>query len=258
MRADVGGPATRGVSGGVVELSRRALLVGAVGAAGAVVLPGTSWAAVSSRVADHPADAALPWMETTYDLVLRENLTPPAAARIYAYTGIAMYEAPWRGCRRPVPGWPADRVGPDRSAAAQGAGRLAERSCLVGRARAAPAAAVGGAGYPAGAGRGGSDALAAGRRGLRGRVPAGGARRAVGRHLAAWMARDGHAGRRAAVRADRCGAPTGSRRRRTSGRRSSRTGRRCGRWCCGRRTRWRRRRMSRSRRIRCRRSVSRR
>jgi hypothetical protein len=36
---------------------------------------------------------ALRWVETTYDLVLRENLSPPAAARVYAHTAIAMYEA---------------------------------------------------------------------------------------------------------------------------------------------------------------------
>ncbi len=196
MRADVGGPATRGVSGGVVELSRRALLVGAVGAAGAVVLPGTSWAAVSSRVADHPADAALRWMETTYDLVLRENLSPPAAARIYAHTGIAMYEALVAGMpdRLPLAGqltalrptgpvrhreqvdWPSALV----TAAAHVQRTLLPMAAPGTRPALDTAEAI---------------ALAARRRHVpAGRVEAGVAHgRAIGRHLAAWTARDGYA-----------------------------------------------------------------
>jgi hypothetical protein len=76
-------------------MSRRTVLVGALGAAAAVALPagGASAGPVTNVVGAHAPDVALDWVQTTYDLVLGENLSPPAAARTYAYTAIAMYEA---------------------------------------------------------------------------------------------------------------------------------------------------------------------
>jgi hypothetical protein len=85
--------------------TRRAVLAGAIGLAATVALPrGAALAAPpGATTADlHAADAALAWIQTTYDLVLAENLSPPAAARTYAYTAIAMYEAV-------VPGMPSHR-----------------------------------------------------------------------------------------------------------------------------------------------------
>jgi membrane-associated phospholipid phosphatase len=71
--------------------------------AGTAVLAGTTavsaWRAESAHaaplrpVAGHTADVARRWVATAYDLVLHENLSPPAAARAYAAVGIAMYEA---------------------------------------------------------------------------------------------------------------------------------------------------------------------
>ena len=75
--------------------NRRTLLLGAVGLGAATVLPGGT--AVAAALPPGPGrlapDSALRWTQTAYDLVLRENLTPPAAARTYAYAAIAMYEA---------------------------------------------------------------------------------------------------------------------------------------------------------------------
>ena len=76
-------------------VGRRAVLLGLVGAGAAATLP----AGVATAEALPPGpgrlapDVALRWTQTAYDLVLRENLTPPAAARTYAYAAIAMYEA---------------------------------------------------------------------------------------------------------------------------------------------------------------------
>ncbi|MGY1694237.1 vanadium-dependent haloperoxidase [Geodermatophilus sp. SYSU D00814] len=86
-------------------VSRRQVLLAALGTgAAAVALPRTAAAAPPSvpgpggvTVAGHLADEALSWVQTTYDLVLAENLSPPAAARVYAHTAIAMYEAAVRG-----------------------------------------------------------------------------------------------------------------------------------------------------------------
>ena len=75
--------------------SRRALLLGAVGLGAVAALPGGT--AVAAALPPGPGrlapDTALRWTRTAYDLVLRENLTPPAAARTYAYAAVAMYEA---------------------------------------------------------------------------------------------------------------------------------------------------------------------
>ncbi|MFP5371488.1 MAG: vanadium-dependent haloperoxidase [Actinomycetes bacterium] len=78
--------------------TRRQVLGVALTAGAAALLPGRALAAPAApgavaTVDGFAADAALAWMQTTYDLVLRENLSPPAAARTYAYTAVAMYEA---------------------------------------------------------------------------------------------------------------------------------------------------------------------
>lgn len=76
-------------------VGRRAVLLGLVGAGAAAALP----TGVASARALPPGpgrlapDVALRWTRTAYDLVLQENLTPPAAARTYAYAAIAMHEA---------------------------------------------------------------------------------------------------------------------------------------------------------------------
>lgn len=86
------------------QVTRRQVLLAALGTGAAVALPRTAAAAPAGMpgpggvtVAGHAAGEALSWLQTTYDLVLRENLSPPAAARVYAHTAIAMYEAAVRG-----------------------------------------------------------------------------------------------------------------------------------------------------------------
>lgn len=76
-------------------VGRRTVLLGLVGAGAAAALPaGTASAqALPPGPGRLAADSALRWTQTAYDLVLRENLTPPAAARTYAYAAVAMYEA---------------------------------------------------------------------------------------------------------------------------------------------------------------------
>lgn len=187
-RADVGGRA--------VDLSRRAFLVGAAGAAGAVVLPSAVWADEGTRVGEHPADVALRWVETTYDLVLRENLSPPAAARVYAHTGIAMYEALVAGMPHRVPlagqltglrtsGPVHNKKHVDWPSALVTAAAHVQRSLL-------PFAA---AGTRPALDEAEASAIASRRSQVpAGRVDAGVEHgRAVGRHLAAWVARDGYA-----------------------------------------------------------------
>lgn len=44
-------------------------------------------------VAGDEARIAVRWMQRLMDVVRDEHLSPPAAARIYAYTGITLYEA---------------------------------------------------------------------------------------------------------------------------------------------------------------------
>ena len=80
-------------------MTRRQVLAAALGTGAALALPGSAFAAPAGAAAGgvpaagHAPDEALAWMRTTYDLVLGENLTPPAAARVYACTALAMYEA---------------------------------------------------------------------------------------------------------------------------------------------------------------------
>ena len=77
------------------SLSRRGLLLGAAGLTAATALPGgvASAAARPPVPGRLPPDSALRWTARAYDLVMHENLTPPAAARTYAYAAIAMHEA---------------------------------------------------------------------------------------------------------------------------------------------------------------------
>jgi PAP2 superfamily len=100
MNNDLPARAGSGLSGGSrttgAALSRRAVLAGGLGLAAAVVTrtgPALAAPPAATTADAHAADVALAWIQTTYDLVLRENLSPPAAARTYAYTAIAMYEA---------------------------------------------------------------------------------------------------------------------------------------------------------------------
>src|SRR3712207_4756102 len=84
-------------------VTRRQFLAAAVGGGAAVALPRGASAAPGIPASVQDAREALAWMQTTYDLVLQENLSPPAAARVYAHTAIAMYEAA-------VGGMPAHRT----------------------------------------------------------------------------------------------------------------------------------------------------
>jgi membrane-associated phospholipid phosphatase len=98
--------------------TRRQVLGVALAAGAAAVLPGRAAAAPvgAGTAGGHAADAALSWMQSTYDLVLRENLSPPAAARTYAYTALAMYEAAVAGMptRRSLGGQLRDLTVPAR------------------------------------------------------------------------------------------------------------------------------------------------
>ncbi|HVF20934.1 MAG TPA: vanadium-dependent haloperoxidase [Mycobacteriales bacterium] len=91
-------------------LSRRALIQ-AAGVAGAAVAAGplartaTAWpggTAAQPSAYTHEATLAQEWTVALYDVVMAEGLTPPAAARVYAYAAIAAYEAL-------VPGMPRHR-----------------------------------------------------------------------------------------------------------------------------------------------------
>ena len=191
----------------------------------------------SSRVADHSADVALRWIETTYDLVLRENLSPPAAARVYAHTAIAMYEALVAGMpdRLPLAGqltglrasgpvrhkeqidWPSALVtaaAPSSARSCPSRRRPRARRSTTPRRRPSRLAAV--------------------------RSPMAGSRR-VWRTDERWAGTSPR-GRRATATPARSVAPTrrarrvattGSRRPRTTAPPSSRTSPRCGPWCCG-------------------------
>lgn len=83
-------------------MSRRGFLGGAAVAAGASVLrpaavlaasPGLASSPSDVLTSSFPADAARHWVDVAYGAVLRENLSPPAAARAYAHVAVAMYEA---------------------------------------------------------------------------------------------------------------------------------------------------------------------
>jgi hypothetical protein len=82
--------------------TRRQVLQGAVGLAAGLSFIGGGSAVAAERTGDGEsgpqagklsAETAHAWMATAYQLVLLENLTPPAAARVYAYFSIAMYES---------------------------------------------------------------------------------------------------------------------------------------------------------------------
>jgi hypothetical protein len=150
-----------------------------------------------ATAAGHAADEALSWLQTTYDLVLAENLSPPAAARTYAHTAVAMYEAAVRGMpgHRSLGGQLRDLTAPapqplaalvDWPAAAVASGAAVLRQLL-------PFAGVG-----TRAQLDTAEAAVLGRRRAAG-VPqraldaSVGHGRSVAAHLAPWIAADGHA-----------------------------------------------------------------
>ena len=179
-------------------MTRRQVLAAALGSGAAVALPSAAAAAASSTATRADAADVLAWMETTYELVLLENLSPPAAARVYAHTAIAMYEATVQGMSahrtltgqlrglpvappRPLP------AAVDWSTAAVTSAATVLRSVLpfagaTTRARLDAAEA----GLLAGRAAAGVPSRTLDASALHGR--------AVGRRLAAWIARDGHAG----------------------------------------------------------------
>jgi len=85
--------------------SRRQLLRTGIAIGAAVTFaPAPAHAATDpakpGSAAETPADAAHAWVRTAYRAVLLENLTPPTAARVYAHTALAMYEAAVAGMPR--------------------------------------------------------------------------------------------------------------------------------------------------------------
>ena len=179
--------------------TRRQVLAGAFAVAASAALPvrGALAAPLENDVGAHPCDAALAWMSTTYDLVLAENLSPPAAARTYAFTALAMYEAVVSGMpgHRSLAGQLQDLATPPPQGPR---GALDWPSALI-----AAAAAVLGQVLPFAAtttrarlDTAERDALAQRRlagvpdRDLAAAVEHG---RRVARHLGRWIARDGHA-----------------------------------------------------------------
>ena len=181
--------------------TRRQVLLGALGVGAAAALPMRSASAAVpgvGAVGSHVAEPALAWIRTTYDLVRRENLSPPAAARTYAYTAVAMYEAV-------VSGMPRNRsLGGQlqQLTAAPGPthpGQTDWPTAMVTAAAAVLQAVLPFAGTGTRAALDGAerDAVAA-RRSARvpDRVVAAsiGHGRAVAAHLRGWIARDGHAG----------------------------------------------------------------
>jgi hypothetical protein len=181
----------------VQSISRRAFLAGAAGLAGAALVPSAAAAGASPLVRGLPADPVLGWVETTYDLVKAENLSPPAAARVYAHTAVAMYEAVLGGmpdrlslARQltdlPHAGGPA-RHDVDWPSALVAAAAAVQRGLLPFAAATTRPALDGAEGEALGARR---------RAGVpQGRIDAGVAHgRSVARSLVRWGARDGHAG----------------------------------------------------------------
>jgi hypothetical protein len=179
-------------------MTRRQVLAAALGTGAAVALPRSAVAApVGAAASGQDAREVFAWMRTTYDLVLLENLSPPAAARVYAHTAIAMYEAAVQGMPThrtlagQLRGLPVAATGPlpalDWSAAVVTSAAGVLRSVLpfagpLTRARLDAAegdvlARRRAAGVPA--------------RALTASVAHG---RAVAGRLAAWIGRDGHAG----------------------------------------------------------------
>jgi hypothetical protein len=83
---------------GSSRVSRRTFLAGGLGSLMAATLsgyPSPASAAAIRRPGSEAltAEVAHSWMATIYDVVWPEGLTPPNAARVYAYCAIAMYEA---------------------------------------------------------------------------------------------------------------------------------------------------------------------
>ena len=79
-------------------ISRRSFIAGGVGGVIATAVsgappPATAGVLDRSRVEQSTAEVAHAWISTIYDVVWPEGLTPPNAARVYAYCAIAMYEA---------------------------------------------------------------------------------------------------------------------------------------------------------------------
>ncbi|MDH4117277.1 MAG: vanadium-dependent haloperoxidase [Acidimicrobiia bacterium] len=76
------------------QLSRRAFIKGAATATGALLIPGTAWAAPGHPLAkEYSPDVLLGWVGTVYAQVKAERFTPPSAARAYGYLGVTAYEA---------------------------------------------------------------------------------------------------------------------------------------------------------------------
>ena len=85
------------------DVLRLGAVAGAVAATGGGLLPGARADTVGSgpgapvlpgaTASTTGAAAAHDWVRTAYRAVLLENLTPPTAARAYAHTALAMYEA---------------------------------------------------------------------------------------------------------------------------------------------------------------------
>jgi hypothetical protein len=187
-------------------MTRRQVLAAALGTGVAVALPGQALAGDGApgsasggvTAAGHGPGEALSWMRTTYDLVMGENLTPPAAARAYACTAIAMYEAA-------VAGMPAHRSLADQlrdlpAVSPRTVGALVDWPAAAVAAAAAVLRLVlpfAGAGTRSRLDAAETDAIARRRasgvsaRALVASVEHG---RAVADHLGTWIARDGHAG----------------------------------------------------------------
>jgi len=86
-----------------IGLSRRAF-IGGVGGAAALAAVTTAWPAAaatssggwgggSPATASYDVTVATGWLRALYEVVRTEGLTPPAAARAYAYCSVAMYES---------------------------------------------------------------------------------------------------------------------------------------------------------------------
>ncbi|NNL47359.1 MAG: hypothetical protein HKO76_03240, partial [Acidimicrobiia bacterium] len=71
------------------------LLAMQIAGAGTAVAVGNGVGAKSIHplTKSHDPDVLLRWIQAVYDSVKLERLTPPNAARIYAYFGVAAYEA---------------------------------------------------------------------------------------------------------------------------------------------------------------------
>src|SRR5690606_20858931 len=70
-----------------------ALLVPVLGSAALVGVMAQDDVAVSVLAQDHDHQIATDWMTLLYELVRDESINAPAAARLYGYAGVALYEA---------------------------------------------------------------------------------------------------------------------------------------------------------------------